>query len=496
MKRVLVLAPLGRDAAVVADLLSSDYAVEVIVKPTDLAGEIRKGAALAIVTEEALSAPVVTELKTLFAEQEAWSDFPMIIFNAPSSFRIGRSLETWKPLGNVTVLDRPVRGSILRSAVAAAYRSRQRQYQARQAIENRDQFLAMLSHELRNPLAAIALTTQTMLRQEKPESAKKLQVIHDQAQLLSRLVDDLLDVARVTSGKVALQRTTLNLVELIDRSVGAMRGLVEANGITLYWHAPDRPVFASADAARIDQVVTNLINNASKYTQAGGRIDVSVEGEGENVSIRVRDTGIGIDPAMLNRIFDLFSQVDNALDRARGGLGIGLTVVKHLVELHGGTVRASSRGPGSGSEFVVTLPIVHAAPHVAAAGAPSYAESGNKNIVVVEDNKDIRESLEELLVDLGHVVKTAPDGQAGADLIVSTQPDLALVDIGLPKLNGYQVAEKVRALVGDRVYLIALTGYGQPEDKRRALAAGFHTHLTKPIYVADIERTIRQHPRA
>jgi signal transduction histidine kinase len=494
---VLLYAPLGRDAEVCSKILrDGEFRVEVCSGMDDVCAKIRRGAALAVLTEEELTPAAIDELAKVLVMQEAWSDFPIIVFSAPTPGRAFRGTgPAWPTLGNVTVLDRPVRTNILLSAVKSACRSRSRQYEARYAIRQRDEFLAMLGHELRNPLAAISFAVQRGFRMDANGAvAKPLNVIDRQVNQLSRLVDDLLDVARVTSGKVTLHKIPSDLDEIVDRCVQSLQAILAANGLTLV-HAPSpRKVVANIDPARFEQIIMNLLTNAIKYTPRNGEIDVSVRQDRDMAIVSVRDNGVGIEGRMLNTIFDLFNQVESSLDRSRGGLGIGLTLVKRLIELQGGTVRASSEGMGKGSEFVIEIPVAAAKPPEMASAEDHPAALQGRRIVLVEDSLDIRESLQELLEDFGHSVTSAEDGMLGAEQIVSTKPQVALIDIGLPVLNGYQVAEKVRALMGDSVYLIALTGYGQPEDKRRALAAGFDAHVTKPIDLPTLETMLQQVP--
>jgi CheY-like chemotaxis protein/anti-sigma regulatory factor (Ser/Thr protein kinase) len=260
-------------------------------------------------------------------------------------------------------------------------------------------------------------------------------------------------------------------------------------------HLPDKPVHVFADAVRYEQIVNNLLSNAIKYTPPGGSIDVTVESEGGDGLLRVRDTGKGIAPEMLTRIFELFMQGDVTIDRSEGGMGIGLTLVKRLTEMHGGQVSAYSEGRGSGSEFVVRLPQVDTKP--AAKPIPervSTAPHKPHHIVIIEDNADIRDLLRVKLKNLGHDVDAAEDGLRGLEKILEAKPDIALVDIGLPGIDGYEVARRTREALGPHVYLIALTGYGQNEDKKRALEAGFDVHLTKPADFVDLQNVLGRAP--
>lgn len=345
----------------------------------------------------------------------------------------------------------------------------------------KNEFLAMLSHELRNPLGVINTALAVLERLTCPDdsTAEVREVIKRQARHLARMVDDLLDVGRVISGKVLLTRRPLDFGEAVARSVGTLNATGRL--ATRETSVKVEPVWVLADETRIEQIVANLVGNAVKYTPTGGRISVSVAREGGTAVLRVQDSGNGIRPDLLPRIFELFVQDHLGPDRSQGGLGVGLTLVKHLVELHGGTVAAASPGPGLGSLFTVELP--------AFADVPSFPEvrttpreAGRRSIVIVEDNSDARLMLRSLLELAGHEVHEAGDGPTGVDLVRTRRPHVALVDVGLPGFDGYEVARRVRRDPGAAaVRLVAITGYGQPEDVERARSAGFDDHLVKPV---------------
>jgi CheY-like chemotaxis protein/two-component sensor histidine kinase len=312
-------------------------------------------------------------------------------------------------------------------------------------------------------------------------------VIHRQGAILTRLVDDLLDVARVTSGKVPLDTERLDVAEVVRRAGDAVAARAAQGGVEVRLAVHAAPLWISGDATRLDQAVSNLLTNAVKYTPAGGRVEVTVAADGGRAALTIRDTGVGIDPDLLPLVFDLFKQSERTLARAEGGLGIGLTLVRTLVELHGGTVAAHSEGLGRGSEFVVRLPLAAAAEAVpATGGAEDGARAGapvRRRVVVVEDHEDNRNALVALLEHIGCAVRSAADGVAGAQAILAARPDVAIVDIGLPGMDGYAVARLVREALGQEVILVALTGYGQPSDRELAAQAGFDVHLRKPVDV-------------
>jgi signal transduction histidine kinase/CheY-like chemotaxis protein len=457
----------------------------------DLCEKLEEGASAAVLTEEAFAPQALRRLVEVLAKQPAWSDFPLILFG-DSKLDVHPALDAAvAALGNVTVLERPVRVRALLAAARTALRARARQYQARRAIHSRDQFLAMLGHELRNPLAAIRIAVELLERGQDPTAqANQRAIIDRQSRHLGRLVDDLLDVARVTYGKVALQIARLDLSELLRRVVQAYDHLARASNVTVAIDVVDG-LLVAGDRVRLDQTFGNLVANAIKYTPAGGSVLLEARAERKMVVVTVTDSGMGIDPATLPHVFELFAQADRSLDRAQGGMGLGLTLVKSLVRLHGGTVQASSAGPGRGSQFTVRLPLVDgAAEREDAPPRPSASGLAGKRVVLVDDSTDLRTLFEELLIGLGVEVGTASDGPEGVDRIVAARPDIAFVDIGLPGFDGYEVARRVRKALGDTVLLVAMTGYGQNDDRHRALEAGFDRHLTKPVGVRDIEKAI------
>jgi len=378
-------------------------------------------------------------------------------------------------------------------------RSRQAEEGLQDANRRKDEFLAMLSHELRNPLAPIRNAVEVIRRLAPPDPKLTMarDVVDRQVSLLARLVEELLDVSRISQGKIALKKEPVDLGRIIAHSVETARPLIDARGQTLSVAVPAAPVWLSADFARLSQVVANLLNNASKYTGEGGRIELAASaGEGE-ATITVRDNGAGIEPQLLPKVFDLFVQGDRALDRGQGGLGIGLTLVKRLVELHQGRVDVASEGPGKGSTFSVTLPCISAVePQRSAAPVVSFRSSSEvygRRVLVVDDNIDAAESTAAFLRLEGHEVKAVHDGlQALASLKVF-DPHVVVLDIGLPGLDGYAVARQLRAR-GDtsHVLLIALTGYGQKEDRARAADAGFDYHFVKPADPREIQAAIER----
>jgi signal transduction histidine kinase len=350
------------------------------------------------------------------------------------------------------------------------------------ADRHKDEFLAMLAHELRMPLAPILSAMQILRRQatENPMVQRAREVVERQALHQARLLDDLLDVSRITRGKIELRRRPVSVGAAVTAALEATRSLIQAKAQSLTVALPEEPAFVDADPTRLTQIITNLLNNAAKYTHAGGRIGISLERAGEQAVVIVRDNGVGIPREMLALVFDLFAQAEPATARSQGGLGIGLTLVKNLVEMHGGTVVARSQGRGQGSEFEVRLPAV-AAPRTEAAPAPAGVPTRTFRVLLVEDHADTRETLRRVLELDGHQVQEAADGLRGIELALGSRPEIIIIDIGLPGLDGFEVARRLRAALGEGPLLIALTGYGQAEDLRLSRAAGFDVHLVKPV---------------
>ncbi len=396
--------------------------------------------------------------------------------------------------------DRKLQG-VFAAARDVTERSRLEQQTSLQAVElsdlhrRKDEFLAMLSHELRSPLAPIANAVQMLGLQKGNESEMQKQareIIERQAGQLQHLVDDLLEVSRITTGMVQLRRTTVEISEIINGAVETVRPLLDARQHCITLSVPDQPIWLHADAARLEQVVVNLLTNAAKYTDEGGQVWLTVQTEPNECVIRIRDTGVGITPELLPCIFELFTQAERSLDRSQGGLGIGLALVRRLTELHGGKVEVQST-LRQGSEFVVRLPLETTA-LASTAGVTTEASSASTRplrILMVDDNLDTVLSFSVLLTELGHDVQTANDGPEGVRVAIEYQPDVVLLDIGLPGLNGYEVAKQIRRQPSlKNVAMVALTGYGQESDRQASIEAGFNHHLIKPARLVQLQQIL------
>ena len=446
-----------------------------------------------LIVEEVLDDPGMETFRHAIEAQPAWSDVPILLMAGEES-AVGAQLQDLFPdAGNIVMLQRPLPPWSLVSAVQVALRARQRQFLVRElldergrALRQRDEFLAMLAHELRNPLAPIRNVAYIMgtLGIEDPDFLACRDIIDKQTRHITRLVEDLVDASRLELGKAELRRQPLDLNDCIASAASTCRPTTGAHRhrVTLDL-APGRlPVMA--DPVRIEQAISNLIINAAKFTPEGGSITIASAREPDAAVIRVSDSGVGIDAAMIDSIFDLFAQGQVSLARSEGGLGIGLTLVKRLVEQHGGAVTASSDGPGKGSMFEMRLPLAAEAQHAGPGGRDKEANRRSRRILVVEDMEDVRQSLGMLLRSWKHVVSFAATGPEGVSKAQSDEPEVMLVDIGLPGLDGYGVARAIRSGEGAwarEVRLIAITGYGQAADREQALAAGFDVHMVKPV---------------
>jgi signal transduction histidine kinase/CheY-like chemotaxis protein len=353
----------------------------------------------------------------------------------------------------------------------------------REMDRRKDEFLATLSHELRNPLAPIRNALELMRRvdRESTLAERALAVMERQLHQLVRLTDDLLDVSRITRNRIELRRERVDLRGVVRSAAETVEPMSEAAGHALAIDLPQRPLWVFGDFTRLAQAFANLLNNAVKYTDHGGRISLSASVERDDAVVMLSDTGIGIDPANLPRIFDMFVQIEQDVDRPRSGLGIGLPLARRLIELHEGHIEARSRGRGTGTTFVVKLPLAAPAEEATDLAVGAQSDTSRCRILVAEDIPDAAEMMRLVLECMGHDVRVAADGVQAVALARDFAPRIALLDIGMPRMDGYEAARQIRAALGRQVVLIALTGWGQEEDRRRALSAGFDRHVTKPV---------------
>jgi signal transduction histidine kinase/ActR/RegA family two-component response regulator len=491
-QRLLIFVRGIHEGKLTARLLhEAGLASELCMNSDEFRVKLKDGAGAVLLAEEVINDGTKQVLAEQLSQQPAWSDLPVIVFSAAARSDQPRSSAD-AVLGNVTFLDRPVHTRTMIAAVHAALRSRQRQYEARRAIESRDAFLAMLGHELRNPLSAITLALAALERKSPPgPRPPEHAVMERQLRHLLRLVDELLDVARVTRGKVVIEHRRVDLAEVTKAAFEAYELRAREREIAYHLNLQERPLYVTGDRQRLEQALGNLLANAVKYTPRGGRIDVDVFAEGQSARVAVIDNGVGLEPEMLGRVFAPFAQVDSSLDRSQGGLGLGLALVQSLISLHGGEVHASSPGLGRGCRFEIRLARVEAPPQPAEVVTPSTTPASPLKVVVVEDNEDIRELFVQSLAETGHSVTCAADGPSGLEALLASGPDVAFVDVGLPGFDGYEVARRARA-AGSRSRLVALTGYGQSTDKQRAVDAGFDEHLVKPVLDDDLRGSLER----
>jgi signal transduction histidine kinase len=490
--RVVVLTPSASDAALATTVLArSGIAAAALENASDLSATLFEGAGCAVLIQEALTEAELPILADALAGQPKWFDLPLVVVaNDVGIFGalIGR---VFPSAGNVTLLERPLNPHAFVSAVQMGLRAAQRQHevadllaQREQALKLRDEFLAMLAHELRNPLAPMrnAAYIQRQLPIDDPVFVKTRDVLDRQIKHMSRMVDDLTDVARLERGKVLLRKSVVDLNDVLAGAIDSCTPTLSASRHTVRLERAAVGAPVEADPVRLEQIICNLVHNASKFAPASSEIRVTCSVTAADAIVVVSDEGIGFEPDAAEELFELFAQGRRALDRAGGGLGIGLTIARRLTELHGGSISAASAGIGKGASFTVRLPL--ALGRDARDGAPpaQQAPSATRRIVVIEDNADIRDTLQMMLTMWGHQVEVAGDGDSGLELVLRDHPDVALIDIGLPSMDGYDVARSIRrSASGDPIRLIALTGYGQPADREKAAAAGFDAHLLKPI---------------
>ncbi len=501
--RVLLRAATAKDAQMAADVLSrAGIATHHCRSTAALVTELEHGAGALMLSEEALTEPGATALVRLLTMQPAWSDIPVLVL-ARSGVDSSAVVDAMDLPANVTVLERPMRVASLISALRSALRARQRQYELRAMLDGlresdqrKTEFLATLAHELRNPLAPLT-TTLSILERKAPgpaEARPYYELMGRQVEHMVRLVNDLMEVSRVTRAQIDLRVEVVAINDAIRAAIELSKPLIDAAGHRLEIEYPEPSPMVRGDHVRLTQVFSNLLNNAAKYTPTGGRIHVGIASEGRKAVVRVTDNGVGIPADMLESVFGMFVQVAGTSRVAQGGLGIGLTLVKSLVELHGGTVAARNAGAGSGAVVTVTLPLVKAGEQDAAIDAsarPVGALSGH--ILIVDDNRDAADSMAAVLELLGASTTVAYDGEEALQKAEAMRPSVAILDIGMPRMDGCELARQLRAKpMHAGIALVALTGWGQSTDKERIANAGFDRHLLKPVDLADLAKVLQQ----
>jgi signal transduction histidine kinase/ActR/RegA family two-component response regulator len=498
-QRMLLCAPFGKDAELARQVLeNAGLSCFVCKTPGDLLQELHAGAGAVLTVEEILPAGMSGSLSDYVAAQPAWSDLPILVLtkSGADSPWIRQAQER---LGNLTLLERPVRTSTLVSAARAALRARLRQYEIRVADQRKDEFLAMLAHELRNPLAPISAAAQLLelvsSNQERVREASE--IIVRQVGHMTNLIDDLLDVARVTRGLITLEKQALDIRHVLSQAVEQVNPLISARRHHLTLHLPPDPALVLGDRKRLIQVVTNVLNNASKYTPEQGDIVVRLEVQADDVVLEISDNGIGIAPEMVDQVFELFAQAKRTSDRSQGGLGLGLALAKSLVASHGGSIHAASKGIGKGSVFTLRLPRLNRKPagtmemKTIAQEAPVSAKP--LRIMVVDDNIDAANTLEMLLDANGHDVSVEYTADSAIERARRISPQVCLLDIGLPDMDGNELARRLRSLPETATaVLIAVTGYNQDQDRKKSVEAGFDHYFIKPLDPAKLSTLLQK----
>jgi signal transduction histidine kinase len=487
-QRILIHAPFVRDAALTAEVLgAAGLACQVCADMGELMRELARGAGAVLAVEEALGPDDAAPLTAFIARQPAWSDLPVVVFTKPG----GKS--TWidgayERLGNLTLIERPVRTSSLVSAARSALRARLWQYEICRADQRKDEFLAMLGHELRNPLAPIGAAAELLaLAAADPAKVRQAsEIVSRQVRHMTSLIDDLLDVARVTRGLIKLDKAPVDLRHILAEAMEQVAPSICARRHKVALHFSPDPAPVHGDRKRLVQVVANVLSNAAKYTPEAGNISARIDVQGERVVLEIADDGIGMAPEVVERVFELFAQAERTSDRAQGGLGLGLSLVHSLVESHGGQVRARSAGLGRGSTFTIVLPRMsgRALPDLVADAqeAVAAAEPAARRVLIVDDNADAATMLQLLLETAGHEVAVELTAAAALAQAQRTPPQVCLLDIGLPDVDGNALARRLRAMPETAgATLIAVTGYGQEQDRANTRAAGFDHHFVKPV---------------
>ncbi|MET0378523.1 MAG: ATP-binding protein [Spongiibacteraceae bacterium] len=495
--RVLVLAPTSKDFELLQQIFArhdiEGFACASLARAcADLDAH---GAGVLIASEEALAGGKM--LVDWLERQPPWSDLPILILARPGADS-NAVAATAQSFGNATILERPMRVATIVSSVQSALRARNRQYQIRGLLadneqsetelrandKRKDEFLAILAHELRNPLAPISngLQILNLALDANPETAAIGEMMQRQIGNMKRLVDDLLEVSRVTRGELELRIDQVELSRVVNAAIESSQPLLAASQHRLNVFLPQQPVYFQADAVRLAQVISNLLNNAAKYTLANGDITLSVDVTDAEIVIRVSDNGVGIPRELQPKIFDMFMQVDRNRSTAQGGLGIGLTLVKRLVELHGGNIEVASEGRDAGSEFTIRLPRGTAMKSIVTPVSTATKDLSRLNILVADDNEDAADSLGLLLRHFNAKVRVTYDGKSALDVLDLPQTHAAILDIGMNDMDGLEVARRIRRRTeGEKILLIALTGWGQQQDILNTRIAGFDHHLTKPV---------------
>ncbi|WP_225984780.1 hybrid sensor histidine kinase/response regulator [Noviherbaspirillum aerium] len=491
-QRILILAPTGKDARLVSQVFDRAGLTCFVCSPAvDILAELDKGAGALFIVDEALTVDFLKSFTQFLNQQQTWSDLPVIVLSKRGLDAQGMR-KIYQELGNVTILERPVQSITLLTAANAALRARKRQYEMREIDRRKDEFLAMLAHELRNPLAPISAAAELLKMVDlDPDRMKKTSdIISRQVEHMTGLIDDLLDVSRVSRGLVELDQGLVDARKIVANAVEQVRPLIDLRRHHLSVHTPPVSALVQGDQKRLIQIISNLLNNAAKYTLEGGTITLTMEVDSKNIVLSVTDNGIGMAPEVIEHVFEMFTQAERTPDRSQGGLGIGLSLVKSLVELHHGSVKATSPGIGKGSTFSVLLPRAMAPGNASEHDEPRMMSPSprRQRLLVVDDNVDAARMLGMFLESAGHEIMIEHSARNALERARKDLPDVCLLDIGLPDMDGNELARCLRAQAQTKnLTLIAITGYGQEQDRRNTADAGFLHHFVKPV---DMERLL------
>jgi signal transduction histidine kinase/CheY-like chemotaxis protein len=503
-QRLLVVTPTGRDSKLAVELLKRcGFNAEPCDRIEQFFRTFGPDIGALIIADEALTPASVVQLTSLLENQPPGLDVPVIILTRrEAGGSAAASFPSLYRRANVTMLERPIKTENLLSVVRNVLSARLRQYEVRsllstleQRIEERDKFLAMLAHELRNPLSVISNSLMVLSHSAELKNSRPLELATRQARIIGRMLDDLLDVARFANGKVTVDKQNVALSTVIQNAVDAC-GPNMLQKRQHFTHELGRGVVVYGDPTRLTQLFSNLLMNASKYTPLDGQIGLSCEIHDSSVDVRIRDNGIGIEPALLNHLFEPFAQGEQGLERSEGGLGLGLALAKSIAELHAGSIKAFSLGIGCGSQFSVWLPITSA--EAGETGTDPLLidahHTSSLRIMLAEDDADGAESLQGLLGICGYKVHIVRDGRAAIAAASVLRPQVILLDIGLPQMNGYELAQELRKRIPDQTpLLVALSGYGRPEDLQRSREAGIDYHLVKPIQLEELQKILTEY---
>jgi len=498
-QRILIHTPIGKDAYHVCRILDGvNIEYFVCLTPSEVIRELEIGAAVLLMVEEALSNDFLKSITQFLQKQKTWSDIPILLLckrglDSPDLRAI------YQRLGNVTIIERPLQIITLVTTINSALRARKRQYEMREVDRRKDEFLAMLAHELRNPLAPISAASQILkiadLNRERTNHSSE--IILRQVRHMTGLIDDLLDMSRVSRGLIEINREIVSASNIISLAVEQVLPLINSKSHKLSVEPISEQVYVKGDLKRLVQILSNLLNNAAKYTLEGGSINLKTEFNNNRVSFTVTDNGFGIAPDMLDSIFDMFTQATRSSDRSQGGLGIGLALVKNLVELHDGSVTAQSAGLGYGSTFTVTLPLIEDNHSTSTELLkPTPEAPATLRLLVVDDNVDAADTLGMYLETFGYEVIIENNAKSALERAISVRPDICLLDIGLPDMDGNKLATLMRANPATKfATLIAITGYGQEQDRKRTTNSGFDYHFVKPVDVELLLDTLKKTER-